>query len=571
MYRPNIQRYVIAIITLAVAGCAKTKPSFSTSGNLVTSQQITSSSTRLVNLYGYTDLAVNGKALTDMLFPSGFGQTIYPVPTPYFPTTGKMGQTYKIPQQFFDAGDTAWVTVLEGMDISSPDTLRHSFRVTDDYSRPNDYYIVPFRPAGTTQSGSSVQEYSDSIFAVPRPVSPAPDPTHILVRLLNISSSPDPANLVGGMRLAYANGQHVASGSADTLVSPGRYSGYIELPYGTYQFKVLTADSAQVPSAEQDVVSNSAGLTLEEATGRTNNSALTYAPIISYQPGGVYTIVVCTNNDFQVPYANSSLPSAENSFWVITDISPAANVTYARMQVANAVPGSTLTVSVDGQAMESALTYPVAGGYQTYVNGSHVIRATDQSGKVVAQQTLTLNGNDNITAWIYPSPSGDDSIFPVQNNLSGSYYNGGITDGSNASTDQLHTYAPYWIRFVNLCPDLPLVTFTQANGDMFADGAGSSGLAAQNLAPGQLPGGTYFYYVAGIPAKIEAYQSQPLILPGDWLSDIPALTASQFVMSTPGSYPYGYPTTGEPGIYTVALVGRHDAGTAQMIIVKHNQ
>jgi hypothetical protein len=113
---------------------------------------------------------------------------------------------------------------------------------------------------------------------------------------------------------------------------------------------------------------------------------------------------------------------------------------------------------------------------------------------------------------------------------------------------------------------------------MFVDNmaGASSGLAAQNIAPGQLPAGTDFYYVSGIPAKIEAYQSQPLILPGDWLSDIPALTASQFVMSTTASYPYGYPTTGEPGIYTVALVGRHGAGApagqaAQMIIVKHNQ
>lgn len=561
-----------------MAGCAKLKPSFPTSGNLVTSQQITSSSTRVVNLLGYTDIMVNGKALTDMQFPQSFGQTIYPLPTPYFPTTGKMGQTYKIPQLFFGAQNTAQVTLMLGQDISSPDTLRSTFMVTDDYSQPNDYYAVPFRPANLNPSLGTLQIFSDSVFTVPRPVSPASDPTHILVRLLNLSSSPDAASLVGGMRLAYANGSHVASGAADTLINPGNHSGYIELPYGTYQFKVLTAQNAQVPSAQQDVVSTTAGMTIEEATGRMNGSTLTYAPVVSYQPGGVYTIVVCTNNDFQVPYANNALPSASNSFWVIQDIAPAANVTYARMQVANAVPGSTLSVSVDGQALETGLAYPGAGGYQTYVTGTHVIQAADPSGKVVAQTTVTLDGNDNITAWIYPSSSGADSILPVQNNLSGSYYYGSGSDGSNAATDQLHTYAPYWIRFLNLCPDVPLVTFTQGNGFMFVDNMGdaSSALAAQNIAPGQLPAGTYFYYVNGIPAKIEAYQSQPLILPGDWLSDIPALTASQFVMSAPGSYPFGYPTTGEPGIYTVALVGRHGAGApsgqdAQMIIVKHNQ
>src|SRR5262249_30240028 len=161
----------------------------------------------------------------------------------------------------------------------------------------------------------------------------------------------------------------------------------------------------------------------------------------------------------------------------------------------------------------------------------------------LAEKTVTLNGNDNITAWIYPSPSGADSIMMVQNNLSGSYYYSSAGDGADATANQLHTYNPYWIRFLNLCPDLPLVTFTQANGQLLNDnmGGASSGLAAQNVAPGQLPAGTWFYYVNGIPQKIQAYQSQPLIIPGDWLSDIPALTAPQFVMSQPDSYPYGYP------------------------------
>ena len=563
---------------MVMASCAKPKPSFSTSGNLVTSQQISSSSVRLVNLYGYTDLMVNGQPLTDMQFPQSFGEVILPLPTPFFPTTGKLGQTYRIPQQFISAQNTARVTMMEGFDLSSPDTLRNTFTVTDDYAQPNDYYAVPFRDPSTPQSDATGQVFGDSVFTVPRPVSPAADPTHVLIRLLNLSSGPDAANLVGAMRLVYANGQHVFSGAADTLVSPGNHSGYVELPYGTYQLRVLTAQNDQVPSAQQDVVSSSAGMTLEQVTGRMNGSALTYAPMITYLPGGVYTVVVCANNDFQVPYGNGSLPSSSNSFWVIPDITPAANVTYARMQVANAVPGSTLSVSVDGQALETSLAYPGAGGYQVYVNGAHLIQATDQTGKVMAEKTVTLNGGDNITAWVYPSPSGADSILPVQNNLSGTWYYASGGDGSDGSTSQLHTYTPTWIRFLNLCPDLPLLTFTQGNGLLFPDNMdyASSALAAQNLAPGQLPTGTYFDYVSGIPPLIQAYQSQPLIVPGDWLSDIPAVKSSDFVMSTPAIYPYGLPVSGEPGVYTVALVGRYGAGaaagqTAQMIIVKHNQ
>ncbi|TDX00757.1 DUF4397 domain-containing protein [Dinghuibacter silviterrae] len=575
MFRLTIKEYVVLLMTALTWGaCAKSKPNFPTSGNLVTSQQIVSSSARIVNLDGYTDIAVNGQPLTDMLFQQTFGEVIYPSPTPFFPTTGKMGQTYKIPQQFFNAQHTAEVELLQGINTGTLDTLYKKFQVTDDYAQPNDYYDVPYRK-NIPPSLATLQITSDSVFVIPRPISPAADPTHFLIRILNLSSGPDAANLVGGMRLAYANGAHVATGAADTLTIPGNYSGYIELPYGTYQFKVLTAQNAQVPSAQQDVVSTSAGLSLTEATGTMSGSPLTYAPIITYQPGGVYTIVVNTNNDFQVPYGNGGLPSASNSFWVIPDITPGANVTYAHLQVANAVPGSDISITVDGQPLGGSVAFPGAGAYQVYVSGTHQVQVTDKGGQIMAQKTLTLNGGDNITAWVYPGPGGADSILPVQNNLSGSWYSpttGG--DGSSAATSQYHTYYPFWIRFLNLCPDLPLVTFTQANGQLFPDniGYGSSALAAQNLAPGGLPD-TYLQYVASfytMPAQIQVYQSQPLVLPGDWLSDIPALTPSDFVNSTAASYPYGLPTsTGEPGVYTVALVGTGAA--AQMIIVKHNQ
>ncbi len=569
---------MLLIVAFMWGSCAKTKPNFSTSGNQVSTNQITSSSARIVNLYGYTDLIVNGTPLTDMLFPQAPGEIINPTPTAWFPTTGKLGQTYNVPEQFFNAQHTANVALLEGYAVSTPiDTLSRRFTVTDNYSSPFDYYDVPYRK-GVTQSEANIQVYSDSVFVIPRPISPAANPTHALVRLLNLSSSPDAANLVGGMRLAYANGSHVATGAADSLTSPGNYSGYIEIPYGTYQFKVLTANNVQVPSAQQDVVSNSAGLTITESMGTVNGSPLTYAPLVTYQPGGVYTIVVNTNNDFQVPYGNQALPSASNSFWIITDITPQANVTYGRVQVANAIPGISLNVSVDGQSWPDAVNYPGAGAYQVLVNGTHQVQVSDQSGKVLVSKTLSLNGGDNITAWVYPSPSGSDSIVFVQNNLSGNYYNGGTGDGSDASTSQFHINCPFWIRFLNLCPDLPYVTFTQGNGYMWLDNPtyATSALAAQNLTPGGLPD-TYFQYVSGVgytmPDQIEAYQSQPLILPGDWLSDIPALVAGDFSSGSTLIYPYGLPVNGEPGVYTVALVGRYGSGGtgAQMIIVKHNQ
>jgi hypothetical protein len=583
MYRLTIQQYLILLATALIWGaCAKAKPEFSTSGNLVTSQQIASSSVRLVNLYGYTDLRVNGQALTDMAFPTGFGQIILPLPTVFFPTTGKLGQTYEIPQQFINAQHTAMVEVEVVTYASSAgqDSIIRKFQVTDNYAQPNDYYVVPVRLPGATIGG---QVFTDSVIAIPRAVSPAADPTHILVRVLNLSTGPDAANLQGAMRLAYADGTHVATGAADSLVSPGSSSAYMELPYGTYQFKVLTAQNNQVPSAQQDMppmtIVQSSGMIY--AAPPAVQTALTYAPIVSFQPGGVYTIVVNANNNFNIPYGTGTLDASSNSFWVIPDIAPAANVTYARMQVANAVPGSSITVSVDGQPLGKPVAYPGTGSYQVYVNGSHTVQATDQGGKLLAQKTLTLNGGDNITAWVYPAPGGTDSILPVQNNLSGNWYPGNTTDGSNASINQFHTSFPFWIRFLNLCPDLPLVTFTQANGQLFPEylvNSGGNSLAAENLAPGVLPD-TYLQYIGvynTMPPQIEAYQSQPQILPGDWLSDIPSLKASGFVMSTAASYPGGLPATGEPGVYTVALVGRYGTNApageqAKMIIIKHNQ
>ena len=71
-----------------------------------------------------------------------------------------------------------------------------------------------------------------------------------------------------------------------------------------------------------------------------------------------------------------------------------------------------------------------------------------------------------------------------------------------------------------------------------------------------------------------AYRSAPNIIPGTWANDIPVLTSQDFIARKSL-----YTTAGrtipvqEPGIYTVALIGRSGAAgaTAKMMILKHKK
>jgi len=104
----------------------------------------------------------------------------------------------------------------------------------------------------------------------------------------------------------------------------------------------------------------------------------------------------------------------------------------------------------------------------------------------------------------------------------------------------------------------------------------SAALAAQNLQPGKVAAQTvvpYPYvnmgYVTG--GTVNAYRSQPGVVPGDRLTNIKALTPADFV-KMPSSFFNNGNFGSEPGIYTVALIGRNNGGRqSKMIVVKHNR
>ncbi len=567
----NFQRFFTSLFlpgVLLLNGCSKVKIDQRT-GNLVTNQQMAASRTRLVNLYGFTDLYINGQLLTDGKKAKSPEDVLTPSPTPYFPTSGKMTKTFFIPQQFFTSGDTAAVDMVNfGIPGSGQSAdFNERFTAIDNYNQPNDYYVVRYRdgsPASATLS------FTDSLFVFPRTISAAADPTHIKIRLINLSSGPDDAKLLGNMTLAFADGSPV--NSATNNIFTGKASDYIELPYGTYQFKVLTTDGRQVPGGPGGTGA------VNRFTGIMDGFGVTFAPIQTYLPGGVYTLVVSATSGFTYPSAPQYTPTIENSFQVITDITPPANLDYGRIQAANAFPGagSPFVLTVDGQQLGGSLSYDSATDYSILPSGSHYFALQDVHGQLLSQQLLTLNGGDNYTIWIYPDSVSRPALLFAQNNLSGNYTlpQG---DGSDNTYNTISNNFPFWIRFLNFCPDLPSVTFTQNNGQLFNQLYTLSAACAQNLAPGQLPPQSlqYIMMVDSITAPILAFQSKPLIVPGDWLPTVAPLTYMNFISSPASAYPNGLPL-GEPGVYTVALTGRYGAAAngslpAKMIVIKHTK
>lgn len=543
-------RVIIIFTVLLAMACRKDKQDVRV-GNLPDYSNNAKSTVRLISLDYAVDLIVNNTKLTNWL---GYVNQLPPMPypTPYFPTTGKFKGTYNLPQQFLDKNSEAMIKIYLPNDGGI--NLLDSFKVQESYNQPRDYYTVAATGIPTM---------------VPRSVTAPADPGHIRIRLVNLSGETQISDGKDKLSLAYADGSIV--NSVTSGIAQGLWSEYIELPYGTYQFKVLAADKplqfAGKPPVKPQISS--------PTDASLNNSQVYYAPVRSFQPGGVYTIVVAPAEAFQF---DSDSHITANVYSVVTDVDPPANITYGRLQAINAANENGLKLQIDGT--ETSLTYGTAGDYSTLIKGSHNIKVADASGKIVAQKSISLNGGDNLSLWVYPSANGNVEITVVQNNMTGLRNTTTNPDGSDNGQgvyDPLTVDMLLQTRFLNLCPDLPYVTFTSDNGKLFPENkATSSALAAQNLQPGQLPDKAtvpYPYvdmgYLSG--GVVNAYRSRPGVVPGDRLTGIKALAPADFVRMGSQFFNNGR-FIAEPGVYTVALIGRIDAGhQPKMIVVKHNR
>jgi hypothetical protein len=504
-------------------------------------------------LAGGLDISVNGKRLSNGLAGSttGGGPANPPNPTPYFPTTGKPGNTFFVPQEFFNANGKAVVGIGSGPAVTVD--------VEDNYHQPLDYYY--------NLQGDAAEAV---VTVVPRPIVKPSRPENILVRLVNLSS-----DAVAGsssdetLSLAYANGNAVSA--VTSRVAKGKWSEYIELPYGTYEFKVMIDGSArQYPALPPYPMSIQGG---DDLTVMDTRLYFTQKRV--FQPGGVYTIVTAYD---QGKYEDNqtTIKAKVNAFTIITDLSPSANLSYARIQVANAMAETGLQIRIDNND-RADISYGHAGDYTIVTKGTHTVYLQDAAGGFIREEKITVKGGDNFTLWVHPGKDNKGAITTVQNNMSGIINLAENSDGSDGSTavfDPLTTSAmPLQTRFLNFCTDLPYATFTGKNGATLLPGTTIYPVAAVNIPYGTPPdpGLVPYPYINLAAVWIETYQSQPASVPGNRLYETSPLTSGDFI-NMPGSlYPNGLPE-GEPGVYTVALIGRNNATQKpKLVVIKHNK
>lgn len=514
---------------------------------------------RIVNLGGYNQVQANGDTLTNYVVrdPQGSLADSYPA-TKYFRDNGRLGSTWTIQQDLFGKGALKLLT--EDVNFAGKGKPT-AFTVTDE-QQPVDYYLptnlLPGQPA---------------YMKVPRAVSAPSDPSKFKIRILNLTSIARQEDNVEDLRkplsLAWADGTLVSSKTNG--IQPGQYSDYVELPYGAIQFKVLTEQGYQVSAVSPDVIS-----AVNSTLAKSPN--LTYAPIKTFFPGGIYTIVVSAKQT-TVPYPGSetdeSIKVLQNTFQIINDVADPANLTYSRLQGVNAMPGlEGVKIMVNGQPLGSAMAYTGHTDYQSFIIGDYKIEAISASGAKLAEIQLKLEANKNFSLWIFPDANGNAAIQAVANDLSATYFVGGTDDGSAGYMKQAF---PFNVRFLNFCQDMPFLTVTGNDGEAFSGLFPVDPNAVNNLRPGIPPiNAPYISLRQESPAyQFMAFRSTPAIIPGTWAKEIPVVTGQNLI-----ARPELYTRTGlpnhEPGIYTVALVGSTKPNTpaaqkAKMIILKHNK
>jgi len=550
---------LFSVALIGFAGCKKENATTIPDYRLITST-IPVSNARIVNLWIYSQVNANGTQLTD----SSYVSTSYKyVGNKYFPAVFTVDNTWPIPKELFKTDGSIDLKFGLSKDmnlIGLGITTLPEISFTLDATKPMDYYILP---EGTHNFKTQLPNYT----AVPRSDAPPSNPQNFKIRIINLCETIVPElsaslkaggaqeDLTGPVTLAYADGTPVSATTSNISASQTA-SDYIELPYGTYQFRVLTANGRQIPGAGTKLELHPPTSNIDIAkVPASETTRLTYAQMKTYEPGGVYTIVITPYNFNYFSNSTTSSPGAyQNAYHVITDVSPAANINYFRLQGVNALPvGGTVGFRINGKDPSIQLALGNASPYGVYGIGDTKIDAVDATGKVLASVTQTLRAAQNYTAWLYPDATGTAQILLTLNDLSSDYI--------------------FAKRFLNLSQDEPYVTFTIDNGQLY-------GIPADNLALG-VPYTTN-PYITGVltpdyqPYQILAYRSTPSVIPGTWAQDIPVLKSVSFVANTAlYTTPGRIIPTDEPGVYTVALIGR--SGNAdpsikqRIIIVKHNQ
>lgn len=572
----NYLTYVaIIVLSFVFTSCKKEKIEMGVDNRAVTENRELSN-VRIVNIAGYNQVISGKDSLTNFIVrrPDAPDAGQYPG-TPYFPVDGRLGKSWVIPQDLFNQQDQVKLTLGARSYQGNlyPDI---TFKAPNDYNKPMDYFLMP----------TIFMDGQPDIVSVPRAVSSPSKPDHFKIRIVNLGGNIKhqtmgllgmQEDLTGAVSLAYADGTLVHSQTNNINVSTVS-SPYIELPYGTYQFRLLLQDGRQIPAVGADTYEYTVlhPSTSTIAISHSSNSNLHYAPVATYQPGGVYTIVVAPREfNYHVDEVDNTSSYYQNAFQVLSDVTAPANRTYFRIQAANALAGQSVRFRIDGKILADALTFGQAGNYLNLIQGTHVIEALDMSGKVLASVEQALQPAQNYTIWLYPGQDGKAKLLLVANDLSGSVYTGAQDDASFAHL-QYQFYFPK--RFLNLSIGNPYVTFTAGNGQSPAMALDNRDVV-ENLQPGitKLERPYIGYRTIYNPFEFMVYRSTPDVVPGTWANDIAVLTHEAFIANKKLYEKPGRPApVQEAGVYTVALIGKSSkdvtpSDKARMILVKHTR
>eukprot|EP01133_Synstelium_polycarpum_P002882 gene2882-3308_t len=590
---------ILAFFTFIIAGCKKDKldnkiPLLNVANN-------SASSIRLFNYYGDAQVTVNNIPLTAYSTNNGstggtaLGLTIFP---DGIWANADNGSPFLLPNSLLDKDGKAHLSISSG---ATKIPLMVDTTIVNNVGHPQDYYLMP----------------NGHIRVLDRDNLPPANPQNFKIRVINLGSNvygdPLGLNLNGPVSLTYADGSLVDPALSN--VAQGVSSRYIEMPYGSYQFKLFIANGAIDINRQLAELPNVA---YYDPCNPGSHPQQGISPRVrTFKPGGVYSIVVTENlQPLFIECDRYTSGFNENSYRVITELDPGVNSTYARMQAVNAIPGKQVTISVDGKSLGDRLPYiglaPSGAAqqatYQIYVQGEHHIQAIDQSGAVLAEGDLKLFPYDNYTIWAYNQPDGKPALLFEANDMSGTLYktshlNGtGVPipdDGTNGTSRiSKYNYA-LQSRFLNLSPDLPYATFTNDH-QLFLPAMLNADTIRYfssyvNLASGTMPlrNASMIYSLppvspgqtsppvkdpGTVPQLIRVYQSAPGSLPeipGALLTNVAPINVYQTFIANPNLYTSAQQQKAETGVYTVALVGKttstQASDQAKLIVIKHNK
>lgn len=526
------------------------------------------SNIRLINLRGSSQLIVNGDSLTSFILRDRNAPDYYKYPgTKYFPEDGRFGSQWTIPLELFDSSNQAHIIAKSLTYYGLPDYPVELTVKADE--QPIDYYLL---------MAFFVNGMPDYL-AVPRSIEAPSKSDHFKLRIVNLAAEittlegQGMENLLSPVTLTWADGTPISEKLSN--IAPQTYSDYIEIPYGTYQFKVLTSDGRQLPSKPKLGYimyldpQTSTMLASQMNTNIHYSSHLTSAPINTFQPGGIYTLVVHPQEfTYYEPQGSDQLNGVQNGFDFINDISEPANINYGRLQLVHALPGTeNIYLKINGKTQDDvAVKYAGYTDYIRLIKGYYTVEAVDESGQTLASISFNLDANSNYSLWLH-NASGKPDISVVANDLSGSSYSS--RGEQDASYNRITRPIYQKLRFLNLNNHYPYITFTANNGQPFSNDA------SQQLQPGVIPAQEPYLFlsVIGDAFNVMAYRSSPTIMPGEWIDKISALSSSRDMIARPELYIRGLPAS-EPGVYTIALIGETPDNTAypaRMIVVKHTK